>query len=181
MSFQKDHVILVNEKDEWLGTMEKIEAHRTGALHRAFSVFVVNDKNEMLLQQRAEEKYHSSGLWSNACCSHPFPGESTLAAAHRRLQEELGFDCPLTTAFHLRYCSAVNNGLTENEYDHIYTGLYNGTVSPDRKEIMNVKYVSLNALEKWVNEEPEAFTLWFRMALPRVIRIFNNKQAGAYG
>ena len=120
MLYDKNNVIVVNEKDEWLGSMEKLLAHKEGVLHRAFSVFVVNDKNELLLQQRAEGKYHSGGLWSNTCCSHPAPGESTTAAAHRRLQEEMGFDCDIEKIFELRYKSDVGNGLIENEYDHIY-------------------------------------------------------------
>src|SRR5690606_31322221 len=120
MISQQDYVILVNEQDEELGAMEKLIAHQQGLLHRAFSIFIVNDKNEILLQQRADDKYHSGGLWSNACCSHPSPGENTLQAAHRRLQEELGFDCELHSLSQLRYKADVGNGLVENEYDYIF-------------------------------------------------------------
>lgn len=169
MSFQKDHVILVNEKDEWVGTMEKLAAHRDGVLHRAFSVFVMNDKNEILIQQRADNKYHSGGLWSNTCCSHPLPGESTLSGAHRRLKEELGFDCQLEPLFHLRYKSEVGNELVENEYDYIYYGRYNGNVSPNMDEVKNYKFVSLHELEEWLNTQPNEFTTWFQIALPQFL------------
>ncbi|HEY0272948.1 MAG TPA: isopentenyl-diphosphate Delta-isomerase, partial [Chitinophaga sp.] len=116
------HVILVDEQDRQTGTMEKLEAHQRGLLHRAFSVFILNEHHEMLLQQRALHKYHSGGLWTNACCSHPLPGEAVEAAAHRRLGEELGIDCYLTHLFAFQYRTAFDNGLTEHEYDHVLLG-----------------------------------------------------------
>ncbi|RYZ56475.1 MAG: isopentenyl-diphosphate Delta-isomerase [Sphingobacteriales bacterium] len=170
MSFRKDHVILVNERDEWLGTMEKLEAHQKGLLHRAFSVFVLNSNNEILLQQRATGKYHSAGLWSNTCCSHPMPGESTHAAAHRRLKEEMGFDCPLEPVFHLRYTSEVGNDLIENEYDHIYLGHYDGEVVINEEEAAGFRFISLTELEVWRTNEPEAFTSWFHLAMPTMLK-----------
>jgi isopentenyl-diphosphate delta-isomerase len=169
MSFQKDHVILVNERDEWVGSMEKMEAHRKGVLHRAFSIFVMNNKGEMLIQQRAEGKYHSGGLWSNACCSHPSPGESTLGAAHRRLQEEMGFDCELQPLFKLKYKSDVSGDMVEHELDHIYLGYYNREVVVNPKEVKSYKYVALEKLREWIEDQPDQFTNWFRLAMPKFL------------
>lgn len=176
MSFQKDHVILVNERDEWIGTMEKMAAHEAGALHRAFSIFVLNDKHEMLIQQRADGKYHSAGLWSNTCCSHPFPGESTIDGAHRRLKEEMGFDCRLRPLFQLRYRSEVGNGLVENEFDHIYIGNYNGPVTISPEEVRDYRFLPLGALNEWIRTEPTLFTQWFLIAMPQFLK--NLKEAG---
>lgn len=169
MTNQKNTVILVNENDEWIGTMDKMEAHQQGALHRAFSVFIVNSKNELLLQQRAIEKYHSAGLWSNTCCSHPMPGESTIAAAHRRLQEEMGFDCKLKPAFTLRYQSEVGNNLIENEYDHIYIGHYDGAVHINKEEVHESRFVPLDTIQQWMTDEPKAFTTWFHLAFQKFV------------
>lgn len=179
MALDTGNVILVNEQDEWLGTMEKLEAHQKGLLHRAFSVFVVNDKNEMLLQQRADGKYHSGGLWSNTCCSHPAPGESTMAAAHRRLQEEMGFDCEIEPIFTLRYKSDVGNGLIENEYDHIYVGRFNGSVHINAEEAKSYQYIEISKLEEWLKNEPEAFTAWFHLALPKFIAHLSEEHQAA--
>lgn len=170
MPKNKNHIIVVNEKDEWIGTMEKMEAHQSGVLHRAFSVFILNHKNEMLLQRRALEKYHSGGLWSNACCSHPQPGESTIGAAHRRLREELGFDCELKPMFHLRYKSDVGELLIENEYDHIYFGIYDGPIEPNPEEIMDYQFVPLDKIESWRKEKPQEFTAWFHLAMPHFLQ-----------
>src|ERR1043165_7585171 len=119
-----EKVILVNERDEETGEMEKMEAHRKGILHRAFSVFIFNNKNEMLLQQRALHKYHSGGLWTNTCCSHPRPGEETLSAAKRRLVEELNVDATIQWSFDFIYEANFDNGLYEHEYDHVFIGIY---------------------------------------------------------
>jgi isopentenyl-diphosphate delta-isomerase len=167
MASDKDEVIIVNERDEWLGTMGKLEAHKSGALHRAISVFVMNDKEELLLQQRAGDKYHSGGLWSNTCCSHPKPAESSLAAAHRRLKEEMGFDCELEEIFTLRYKADVGNELIENEYDHIFFGHYNGDVQMNLEEVQDHQYISLANLEKMMSAIPEAYTPWLHLALPK--------------
>src|ERR1044072_1062769 len=121
-----EEVILVNERDEATGIMEKMEAHQKGVLHRAFSVFIFNNKNEMLLQQRAIKKYHSGGLWTKACCSHPRPGETKSDAALRRLYEELGFTTSIEKIFDFTYKASFENGLTENEFDHVFAGIYNG-------------------------------------------------------
>lgn len=179
MSDQKNKVILVNAKDEWMGVMDKMEAHKTGVLHRAFSVFILNNKNEILLQKRAEDKYHSGGLWSNTCCSHPYPGESTQAAAHRRLQEELGFDCQLEEVFNFTYNSDMGNGLIEHEYDHIYTGQYNGVVNMNAEEVQDYKYISIEGLSEWMKNEPAAFTTWFHLAIPKFIQHIDTNQKAA--
>ncbi len=169
MSARKDHVILVNEKNEWLGTMEKMAAHELGLLHRAFSVFILNEHEEMLLQRRAQSKYHSGGLWSNACCSHPYPGESTAGAAQRRMQQELGITCSLTPLFQFRYRAVVGNGLIENEYDHVYVGEYSGSFQTDPEEVEELQFVALDKVQDWLRERPEDFTAWFRLALPRFL------------
>ena len=166
---QQDKVIVVNEQDEPLGVMDKLEAHEKGVLHRAFSIFVLNDKNELLIQRRALNKYHSKGLWSNTCCSHPMPDENTLDAAHRRLKEEMGFDCELHRLFPLRYCAEVGNGLTENEYHHVYLGHYNGIITPNSTEVIDYKFVSVEDLMQIAETQPANFTAWFHLALPKFI------------
>jgi len=175
MAFAQNLVMVVNERDEWLGTMEKMAAHREGVLHRAFSVFVLNDQQELLLQQRALHKYHSGGLWTNTCCSHPFPHESTLAGAHRRMKEEMGFDTPLEPIFTLRYKSDVGNGLIENEYDHIYLGHYSGMPLLNPEEAMAFKYMPVAEIQKWMTEQPHAFTAWFHLAFPMFIDYLNRR------
>ncbi|NLR58971.1 isopentenyl-diphosphate Delta-isomerase [Chitinophaga polysaccharea] len=162
-------VILVNEKDEAIGTMEKMEAHQKGVLHRAFSVFIINDAGELLLQRRALEKYHSAGLWTNACCSHQFPGETTAAAAHRRLQEEMGFDCELHEIFAFTYKSEFDNGLTEHEFDHVLLGVYNGNISPNAAEVCDYRYLPTGQILELIKNEPDTFTIWFHKALPMVL------------
>lgn len=166
-----DEVILVDEQDNSLGSMEKLSAHKQGLLHRAFSVFVLNDKDELLIQQRACGKYHSAGMWSNTCCSHPRPGEGNEDAAHRRLKEEMGFDCPLKSIFTLLYKADVGNGLIENEYDHIFLGTYSGDVHPNPDEVQAYQYISLDKLQVWMTSEPESFTPWLHLALPEFAAI----------
>ncbi len=166
---RQNDVILVNERDEWLGLEEKMEAHKKGLLHRAFSVFVLNSNNEVLLQQRAAHKYHSGGLWSNTCCSHPRAGESTIHAAHRRLQEEMGFDCDIEKIFTFRYRAEVGNMLIENEYDHIYMGHFDGEPQLNNEEVAAYKFVPPDELAEWVEREPESFTVWFRMVFPKFV------------
>lgn len=163
-----EYVILVNENDEETGIMEKMEAHEKALLHRAFSVFIFNDKNEMLLQKRAQKKYHSGGLWTNACCSHPRPGESIDAAAERRLKEELGFNTTLKKRFSFIYKAAFDNGLTEHEYDHVLTGTYNGSIQPDLNEAEDYLYISLSKIDEELNTQPQKFTTWFRIAYPQL-------------
>lgn len=166
-------MILVNEADEAIGTMEKMEAHEKALLHRAFSVFIFNSRGEMLLQRRARNKYHSAGLWTNACCSHPAPGEDTMHAATRRLKEELGFSTTLKSAFSFTYRTDFDNGLTENEFDHVFTGVYDGAVLPDRNEVMDYTYMSMKELEESLKTAPHKYTSWFAIAFPEVKKWLN--------
>ena len=163
-----EQVILVDEKDTEIGTMEKIEAHEKALLHRAFSVFVFNDQGKLLLQQRAMDKYHSPGLWTNTCCSHPRPGETIPAAAHRRLKEEMGFDTELTKAFDFIYHAPFSNGLTEHEFDHVMIGYYNQPAQPNSLEVQAVASYTLDEINEQMQENPSAFTIWFLIAFPKV-------------
>ncbi len=163
-----EEVILVNEWDHPIGTMGKLEAHRLGSLHRAFSVFVFNDEDELLVHRRADGKYHSTGLWTNTCCSHPRPGEKIMNAAHRRLREEMGFDCPLINAFQFKYKADVGNGLVEHEHDHVFIGQFNGEPCPNQNEVSEWKFVSMDDLKLKLKNQSEDFTSWFRIALPVV-------------
>lgn len=169
MNVISTHVVLVNQFDEAIGTMEKMEAHQKAILHRAFSVFLFNEKGEMLLQRRSLQKYHSGGLWTNACCSHPNPGEDVLEAAVRRTKEELGILVALKKAFTFTYMAALDGGLTENEFDHVFVGTYHGKINPDPKEVGDYAYVEIEYLTEYVKKYPEKFTVWFRIALPQLI------------
>ncbi len=164
-----EYLILVDENDNQLGLMEKIEAHEKGLLHRAFSVFLFNSKGEMLIHQRAFSKYHSGGLWTNACCSHPRDQEKTIDAAHRRLEEEMGFDCEIKEVFHFTYKSALDNGLTEHELDHVYIGEYEGEINPNPEEVESYKYISITDLTKDIQENPQGYTEWFKICLEEVL------------
>lgn len=161
-------VILVNEKDEATGAMEKMEAHRKGLLHRAFSVFIFNTKGEMLLQRRAMNKYHSAGLWTNSCCSHPQPGEEVHEAAQRRLQEEMGFTAGLEKIFDFVYQANFDNGLTEHEFDHVFAGEYDGPVDFNKEEVMDYCYKSLEEVRSCLQQQPHKFTAWFHLAFPKM-------------
>jgi len=161
-----EEVILVDEFDRSVGVMEKMEAHRKALLHRAFSVFIFNAGGEMLFQRRALGKYHSGGLWTNACCSHPRPGEDTSQAAARRLKEELGFSTGLEKAFHFTYKTAFGNGLTEHEYDHVFVGYYDGAIHPDPEEVCAYEFVSPEAIQAALSAQPDAYTSWFHLAFP---------------
>jgi isopentenyl-diphosphate Delta-isomerase len=165
-----EQVILVDEKDNAIGLMEKMEAHEKGVLHRAFSVFIFNNKHQMLLQQRAIGKHHSGGLWTNACCSHPRSGETTEEAAHRRLQEEMGFDCELKKAFHFIYKKELDNNLTEHELDHVFIGTFNGTPSINSDEVESYKFVALPELIQDVQENENNYTEWFKICLEQVVK-----------
>lgn len=161
-------VILVNENDEAVGTMEKIAAHRKALLHRAFSVFIFNRKGEMLLQQRASNKYHSPNLWTNACCSHPMPGEETIDAAHRRLVEEMGFDTELEHAFSFIYKTPFDNGLTEHELDHVFIGHYDGIINPDETEVRDFTFMKMEAIKQSMDIHNHKYTSWFTIAFPKL-------------
>lgn len=160
------NVILVDENDQEIGVMEKMQAHQKGLLHRAFSIFVINNSREMLLQKRASSKYHSPGLWTNACCSHPSPDESTLAAANRRLREEMGFNCPLTEIGSFIYNAPFDNGLTEHEFDHVFFGVYSSSITPDPEEVEEYKWLSFTEIDNLLENHNEEFTIWFKIAFP---------------
>lgn len=163
-----EKVILVNELDEAIGEMEKMEAHEKGILHRAFSVFIFNDKNELLLQKRASSKYHSGGLWSNSCCSHPRSGEHVVDAGMRRLSEELGFSVPLTSSFSFIYEARLENDLIEHELDHVLIGRYSNEPLMNPDEVEDWKYMGLNELALDMKQQPELYTIWFQIIFERV-------------
>ncbi|MFP4471866.1 MAG: isopentenyl-diphosphate Delta-isomerase, partial [Bacteroidales bacterium] len=168
---------LVDKEDRPLGEMEKMEAHQKALLHRAFSIFVFNDKNELLLQQRAAEKYHSPGLWTNTCCSHPRPGEDLLFAGHRRLVEEMGFDCELNKIFDFIYIAELDHGLTEHEFDHVLFGRYNNNpvINPD--EVATFKWMDMQDIADDMKAAPEKYTVWFRIAFDRVFDYLKGQNA----
>jgi len=158
-----EHVILVDEHDNETGTMEKLEAHRKGLLHRAFSVLLFDGKGNILLQKRSGSKYHSSGLWTNTCCSHPLPGERMEEATRRRLNEEMGIDLQPVFAYSFIYKAALDNGLIEHELDHVFTGYYDGTPAINRDEVEDWKYVNLEWLKQDMAIHPEVYTAWFKL------------------
>jgi len=166
-------VILVDENDKEIGTEFKIKTHREGKLHRAFSIFVFNSKGQLLLQKRSPKKYHSGGLWSNTCCSHPRPGEKTLAAAHRRLKEEMGFDCDLKEVSTLRYKVEFENELTEYEFDHIFTGKFNGEIKINKGEVEEFKWIYPDDLIADIKKNPKKYTFWFLECCKRMPDLFS--------
>ena len=159
----EEKVILVNKKDEQLGLMGKLEAHQKAVLHRAFSVFVFNKKGELLLQQRALDKYHSPGLWTNTCCSHQRDGETNLEAGKRRLQEEMGFYCDLEEVFWFVYKASFDNGLTEHELDHVMTGYYDQDPKINLEEVASFKWMLLEDVKSDIEMHPESYTEWFKI------------------
>lgn len=159
----EEKVILVNENDEQIGLMEKIEAHEKALLHRAFSVFVYNDKNEVMIQQRALSKYHSPGLWTNTCCSHQKEGETNVEAGKRRLMEEMGFQTDLKEVTSFIYKAPFDNGLSEHEYDYILVGHYNDDPKINPDEVASWKWMSLEDIKKDMNNHPEKYTAWFKI------------------
>lgn len=163
-----EQVILVDENDQQIGLMEKMAAHEQAHLHRAFSVFIFNSNGQMLLQQRALSKYHSGGLWTNACCSHPRDGETAIAAATRRLQEEMGFNTPITPAFQFTYKAAFDNGLTEHEFDHVFVGKYDGEIHLNMEEAENYDFGLVEDIETDIQQNPTNYTEWFKIAFPKV-------------
>lgn len=159
---KKNEVVLVNENDEVIGTMEKLRAHKEGLLHRAFSVMIFNDAGEMLIHQRAINKYHCGGLWSNTCCSHPQLNETPIDGAKRRLMEEMGISCELKFVDTFIYKVKFDNGLTEHEFDHMFVGRCNDIPNPNPDEVSDWKYVSIEKLKKDIENNPEIFTFWFK-------------------
>jgi len=171
-----DLIILVNDSDVQVGVQDKVSVHQSGLLHRAFSVFIFNSKNELLLQQRADEKYHSPGLWTNTCCSHPVPGEKTIDACQRRLMEEMGLKCELRHIFSFIYKCTFSNGLIEHEFDHVYVGYTDDSPVINKNEAKDWKYISLNNLEREIELQPENFTEWLKICFPRLIEHTNTYQ-----
>ncbi len=160
---KEEQVILVNEKDEPIGLMNKMEAHEKAILHRAFSVFILNDNNEVMLQQRAHHKYHSPLLWTNTCCSHQRAGETNIQAGKRRLYEEMGFEVELKELFHFIYKAPFDNGLTEHELDHVMIGYSNiePVINPD--EVASWKWMKIEAIKDDMIQNPAEYTVWFKI------------------
>lgn len=165
------NVILVDENDKEIGSCEKLEAHQQGWLHRAFSIFIFNRRGEMLLQQRALNKYHSPGLWTNACCSHPAPGEKLEEAASRRLEEELGISTSLEKRFDFIYRAEFENGLTEYEFDHVLVGEYEGNIDFNKEEVMDIAWKDVRMVEQELEADPSKFSAWFKIAFQKMNNI----------
>ncbi|WP_313803926.1 isopentenyl-diphosphate Delta-isomerase [Flavobacterium sp.] len=160
---KEENVILVNEQDQPIGLMPKLEAHEKALLHRAFSVFVLNDKNEVMLQQRAHHKYHSPLLWTNTCCSHQREGETNIGAGTRRLQEEMGFTTELKDLFSFIYKAPFDNGLTEHELDHVLIGYYNDEPAINDDEVESWKWMAIDDIKADMEQNPEIYTVWFKI------------------
>ena len=165
----EDKVILVDNNDNQIGLMPKLEAHEKGVLHRAFSVFIFNNHGELMLQRRALTKYHSPGLWTNTCCSHQRDGESNISSGKRRLNEEMGFDTELQNAFEFIYRADLDKGLIEHEYDHVFVGNYSRPFVPNEQEVEDWKYIGLPELKAEIVHKPELFTPWFKIAFERLV------------
>lgn len=172
-----EYVILVNELDEQIGTAEKLEAHQKGLLHRAFSVFLFNEKNEILLQRRSMNKYHSGGLWTNTCCSHPRENESVEDAAHRRLMEEMGISAKMRREFSFIYKAELDSGLTEHELDHVLIGQFNEEPKCNPEEVADWKFQSMAEIEKDIQANPELFTEWFKIIFNEVHQRINSHES----
>ena len=169
----EEQVILVDETDKQIGLMPKLEAHQKAVLHRAFSVFIFNDKNELMLQKRALDKYHSPGLWTNTCCSHQRNGESNMEAGKRRLYEEMGFMTELKETISFIYKAPFDNGLTEHEFDHVMIGYYNNEPNINKDEVADWKWMSLEDVKKDLNEHPERYTIWFSIIFDKFYQHIN--------
>ena len=165
-----ENIIIVDEHDKQIGVGEKLEVHKKGMPHRAFSIFIVNRKGEMLLQKRSSIKYHSAGLWTNTCCSHPRDGEMLSLAVHRRLEEEMGFDTQLTEISQIKYKIKFENGLIENEFLHIFLGTFNGDPVVNEHEADDHKWISYSSIESDVLANPTTYTYWFKKTLPIVLK-----------
>lgn len=163
----KEYIIIVDKFDKEIGKIEKMEAHHKGILHRAFSILVFNSKNQLLLQKRSLKKYHSPGLWTNTCCSHPKYGEELGEAIHRRLREEMGFTCELKEIFSFIYKIELEKDLFENEYDHVFIGRYDGEVIANEDEVDDFKWVNINEIKNDILENPELYTYWFKCLMDR--------------
>ena len=169
-----EEVILVDSSNSEIGTMEKMEAHKKGELHRAFSIFVFNDKGEMLIHQRADEKYHCGGLWTNAVCSHPRPGEKQIDALTRKMDQEMGFYSEVEKVFDFKYRAELENGLIEHEYDEVYFAIYNGDFNPNPEEVKAYRFALIEDIRREIAEKPELFTPWFKMIFEQMSLYFNS-------
>jgi len=172
-----EQVILVDKDDCEIGVMEKMEAHKQSVLHRAFSVFLFNPQGKMLLQQRALTKYHSAGLWTNTCCSHPRPGETLENAVSRRLIEEMGITTKVFKAFDFIYQAELPNNLNEYEFDHVFIGNYDADVRPNHLEVANFVYQSIEEVEANLQSHPEKYTVWFKIAFPKVVEWYHSNSS----
>jgi isopentenyl-diphosphate Delta-isomerase len=172
---KEEKVVLVDLEDHQIGTMGKMEAHEKALLHRAFSIFVLNSKQELLLQQRALSKYHSPGLWTNTCCSHQREGESNLEAGNRRLMEEMGMAVNLEELFTFIYKTSFDNGLSEHELDHVMLGYTDLDPKINTDEVASFKWMSLEALKKDLTENPERYTVWFAIVFNRFYQFILDK------
>lgn len=170
----KETIILVDKDDKDIGSIEKLEAHKKGLLHRAFSVFIFNSKGQLLMQQRADGKYHSAGLWTNTCCSHPNYGETTLKAVHRRMKEEMDMVAAVEFKFKFTYKALLENNLTEHEIDHVYFGVSDDLPKINPGEVKSWKYISMEELEEELTKHPENYTAWLKICFPEVLRHFNS-------
>lgn len=170
---KEEQVILVDKTDKQIGLMPKLEAHQKAVLHRAFSVFIFNDKNELMLQQRAHDKYHSPGLWTNTCCSHQRNGESNIEAGKRRLYEEMGFVTDLKETISFIYKAPFDNGLTEHEFDHVMIGYYNDEPNINKDEVADWKWMALEDVKNDLNEHPEQYTIWFSIIFDKFYQHIN--------
>lgn len=172
-----EQVILVDKDDCEIGVMEKMEAHKQSVLHRAFSVFLFNPQGKMLLQQRALTKYHSAGLWTNTCCSHPRPGETLENAVSRRLIEEMGITTKVFKAFDFIYQAELPDNLNEYEFDHVFIGNYDADVRPNHLEVANFVYQSIEEVEANLESHPEKYTVWFKIAFPKVVAWYQSNSS----
>ena len=172
MAADDKQVMLVDEEDRDLGLYPKLLAHQEGVLHRAFSVFVFNSKRQLLLQKRADTKYHSPKLWSNTCCSHPLLKQNIEKEAQKRLEEEMGFTCPVSFCFKFIYKVQIDE-LIEYEMDHVYVGFYDGLVLPHEEEVSDYKYISLDELDKDLKQHPELYTAWFKICYSQLKDYYN--------
>lgn len=173
-------IILVDAQDNVVGYSEKLQAHIDGALHRAFSVFVVNGKGQMMLHKRASHKYHSPGLWTNTCCSHPLRGERQEKTVHDRLRFEMGFDCPVQPLFKFLYKAPFENGLTEHELDHVYLGHYEGSPKPNPEEVEDWKWMDIDEIKRDMQRNPHLYTYWFKYCFRQFGDAYNEYMASTF-
>ena len=164
-----EQIILVDKEDNQIGTIGKLEAHKENKLHRAFSLYIFNSKGELLIQQRNKNKYHSGGLWSNTCCSHPRVEENIEESIHRRLEEEMGFDCKMEKIFNTLYQCDFDNGISENEFLHVFIGKYDGEVNANPEEADDYKWIDPKELLEDIEKNPDAYSYWFKKCIHRVL------------